>query len=92
MYKYAYIFVCTMLRILYTSSLVFEMVSIYVEAYIEYESQSQGIRSQRLPKQKRIVIAQQLQNDKKHRFQFFARSQKRRSHICYLDRASIQIF
>jgi hypothetical protein len=27
------------------------------QAYIEYESQSQGIRSQSLPKQKRIAIA-----------------------------------
>jgi hypothetical protein len=43
----------------YTRCLWFGM-SQCKKAYIEYESQSQGIRSQPLPKRKRIAIAWQL--------------------------------
>jgi len=62
------------------------------QTYIEYKSQSQGIRSLSLQtlqqtKQKRITIARQLPSGEKQREQL-ARSQKQRSHIYYLEQIS----
>jgi hypothetical protein len=61
------------------------------QAYIEYESQSQGISSQTcdLLKLKRIAITRQLPSGEKQCLQCPARSEKQRSYICYLDRANI---
>jgi len=60
----------------------FRRKTTYIEAYLEYESQSQGIKSQPLPKQRKIVVVRLHRTTKVQYPQYLARSQRQRSHIC----------
>jgi hypothetical protein len=59
------------------------LCKLLIEAYLEYESQSEGTKPPPLPKQRKVIIVCLQRTIKDQCLQYLARSQRQQSHFCY---------